>query len=1386
MIPKETSATPANEERPVGVISEIGESESPETAVDAEPRLSSEPKYIVGIGASAGGLEAIESLFDHLPSNTGMAFVLVQHLSPDFKSLMSELLARHTPMRILRVEHDMPVEADTVYLIPPKKNMVIASGRLLLSSHEPNQGLNLPIDIFFRSLALDAGDRSIGVILSGTGSDGSRGIREIHEVGGLVLVEDPEVAKFDGMPRSAISTGLVDFVLPPHEMGPALLRYIKHPGANGGDDSSAESRWMTDEDGFHEILGLLRKHHGLDFSHYKTNTLGRRLERRMTVRRFDDLSAYIEHLHADPAELGALYKDLLILVTRFFRDPEAFETLARDAIPSLIDRLVPGESVRVWIPGCATGEEAYSLAILFQEAFGVRGLKPDVKIFATDINRDALERASQGAYPESVEADLSPERLTRYFIRKGSQYVVSPELRQMVIFAPHNLVKDPPFTRIDLVSCRNLLIYLRPMTQRRILSLFHFALRAGGTLFLGPSETAGELGEEFNSINHHWKIYSKRRDVRLPGAMLSTTGIALPPPTVSGRPGVPRTGDLSAARAYDLLLDKFVPPSLLVNERFELMHVFGDAGKFLERRAGRASLDVLSLVGGELRIALSTALHRAAGENRQVVYNGVHVRDDGVDRSARLSVEPLQRPGEPVMYLISFQSREEPRLVSGEADYDAGELSRERLHDVERELQYTREHLQATVEELQTSNEELQSSNEELLASNEELQSTNEELHSVNEELYTVNAEYQRKIDELSQLNSDIDNLLHSTDIGTVFLDEMLRIRKFTPAAARIFQLLSQDLERPIEHLSYNLDDDGVVHDARAVLDSGTPVTREVRDRKGNWFLMRIMPYRDDSSRRRGVVLTFVDIAESKRAERELRESDRKFHLLADHVRDVFWITSADGRSVEFVSPAYEELWERPASSLSAVSDDWVAPIAEEDRALVLDRLSRGEVGEPFEIEYRLRLPDGRIRWISDRRFPVVDESGRVSRMVGLSRDVTAAKLSRELTETLAAVAESVSDAVISLDVEGHLLTWNDGAARLYGYSRDEVVGRPAALLVEEHQREELSRIVAAAAQGERTRFREFRALRNGGESVPVAVSISPVRDENGRIVFLARVDQNLTDRELLARADKNLRETLAEALQARQELAETARRLAEANATLRRQNQDLDEFAFAASHDLQEPLRSIVFFTEALTEDIGGDLSPQARDDLRFLNRAARKMQQLVGDLLDLSRASRGELRRDPVKLVKCVAGALSLLRQRVQETGARVRFQSLPEALGDERALTQLFINLLGNSLKFHGDAPPRIEITAEPDAERREWIVTVADQGIGFGSECAEAIFSPFHRLLSNESLDGTGIGLTICRKVVERHGGRIWAESEPGRGARFMFTLPMPERADADDQ
>ncbi|SMF50650.1 two-component system, chemotaxis family, CheB/CheR fusion protein [Azospirillum oryzae] len=937
---------------------------------------------IVGIGASAGGLEALQRFFDAVPGDSDLAYVVVQHLSPVHKSLMVDLLAKHTEMEVVQATDGVPVQRNTVYLLPPGKHLSIEDGRLRLTTKDAGSGMSLPIDIFLTALARDQGSRAIGLILSGTGSDGTRGLMAIKSAGGFAAVQQPETAQFDGMPRSALATGQIDAALPPEDLPARLIEHARKALARAR-PMPARQRREEGDDPLAQIIAVIRSVTGVDFSHYKLATLLRRIERRMQGAGLDSMEEYAALLRRNSAETVNLYKEMLIGVTRFFRDEAAFRVLADRVIPSLLANRSPTDMIRVWVCGCASGEEAYSIAILFAEAQERLGRSFDVKIFATDIDQDSIEVASLGEYPRSIAEDVSQERLSRFFTARGESYVVSRDIRRMVVFAAHNIMRDPPFTKIDLLSCRNLLIYMDQPLQRKVLSLFQYALRQGGFLFLGTSETLGDLQGDFHTVDSRNKVFQSLRagSFRLSRLLVPTVAAPLARHADDGGSHAMEEG-AAIDEAMATLMKAYVPPCLLVNEQMTIMHVFGDASSLLKVPAGEATLNVLKMLPSSVAMVTGTALNRAFRSGEEFALSNIPVKDREGVAAISLRVQPYvaRKTGRRFALVVLDRANMLPLSVP-DSDFDLNADAAERIRGLEQELLSRGENLQATIEELETANEELQATNEELLASNEELQSTNEELQSVNEELYSVNAEYQAKVEELTEITNDLDNLLRSTEIGTVFLDTDFVIRRFTPAAAGFINIIPRDIGRSIAHLSTNIDYPDFLADIRKVFDGQEPVERHVRVYDGRWVLTRILPYLTDKNQVGGVVVTFVDVTDTKLAEERLQNV---LDSLPEHIA----VTDRQGRIV-MVNAAWRSFAQRNGAAAverCGVGTNYLEvcltpEVKEKDgigRAVHdgLRRILDGEADD-FTIEYPCHSPDEQ-RWFLMHATRLNDRDGGI------------------------------------------------------------------------------------------------------------------------------------------------------------------------------------------------------------------------------------------------------------------------------------------------------------------------------------------------------------------------------------------------------------------------
>lgn len=867
---------------------DLGQAGLTEPAADTKSDQDTEPSVehrfpIVGIGASAGGLAAFEAFFSAIPTDlqTGMAFVLVQHLAPDHKSILTDLVQRYTRMAVMEVEDGMAVRPDCAYIIPPKLDMALFNGKLHLFEPSAPRGLRLPIDFFFRSLAQDQHEQAICVVLSGTGSDGTLGARAIKGEGGMVMVQTPSSAAYDGMPRSVLATGLTDFVLSPEQMPAQIIAYVRHAFRNG---QIPVTQTPKSVDILTRTCILLRDKTGHDFSQYKQSTLVRRIERRMALHQIDQQGDYVRYLQEDPAEIEALFRDLLIGVTSFFRDPPAFELLEREVIPKLFSGKPAGAAVRVWVCGCSTGEEAYSIAILLQEHMEHLRQTFKLQIFATDIDARAITQARAGVYPASIVTDVSAQRLTRYFTLDSERgtYRIHKSIRDLLVFSEQDLIKDPPFSRLDLISCRNLLIYLDGTLQKRLIPLFHYALNPDGVLFLGSSESIGDTLTLFNSLDRKWKIYVKRESLAnqeppalgaMPSARdpIGPRSIApLRDSDPAGKPDLRTLTEQALLRHYD-------PAAVLTNERSEILYIHGRTGQYLEPAAGSADMNLFTMAREGLSRDLTLALQRTVARKESLHVRALKVRTNGDWTTIDLSLHPLRTQIDghaPDLYLVVFEpaaaTPKSTRATKSRATkrrVDQG--SQQRIEELELELRAKEEYLQTTLEEMETANEELKSTNEEMQSVNEELQSTNEELEtskeelqSVNEELATVNTELQNKVSDLSRANNDMNNLLAGTGVATLFVDHDLRITRFTPAATQLIKLIPSDIGRSVGDIVSNLV--GYTHfidDLHAVLQTLAPLEREVHTDQGHWYLMRIGPYRTLENVIEGAVITFIDIS---------------------------------------------------------------------------------------------------------------------------------------------------------------------------------------------------------------------------------------------------------------------------------------------------------------------------------------------------------------------------------------------------------------------------------------------------------------------------------------------------------------------------------------------
>lgn len=953
---------------------------------------------IVAIGSSAGGLEALQDFFAKLPPDSGIGFVVVTHVRPGRESMLPDLLGAVTRMQVIPVGDNTPLVPNQI--VVARDSLLKVSGGVVrpIPPEAGPEAIYHPIDHFFRSLAEDQKEHAIGIVLSGSGNDGALGVKAIKAVGGMVMAQAPASARYPSMPESAIATHLADYVLSPSELPAALLDYCRGPYLQLIRRTEAPA---LPENAIQSILVRLRAHSGQDFTCYKSSTMSRRIQRRMTVHHITEPTAYLGFLRENPHEMDTLIEELLISVTSFFRDPDAWKALMEKALPQLLRERKEDQQLRVWVPGCATGEEAYSVAILLEEAKLKVERNYSVQVFATDIDERAIEVARAGTYPEGISADVSSERLKMFFTSQDGAYRVNKSLRDNLVFAQQNMISDPPFTKMDMIVCRNVLIYLDVGAQQHILPNFHYALRPGGFLFLGSAESLGEASDLFEAVDAKHKIL-RRRDVAKPihpvlGGTPTRRHVGGPhEPEEAGGKGQLRF----TRRVEQLLLERFVPCSILVDDSGTILHVQGRSGMFLEPEQGPPRNNILEMAREGLGPVLAGAMRQARMEKREMVRTSIRVQTNGHHVFADLNVIPLSEP-EPMKGLLLLTLRPTPSptpQTEAAATEPAAQEESDRL-ELERELQRTRDNLQSTVEELETSNEELKSANEELQSTNEELQSTNEELEtskeemqSLNEELSTVNSELQAKMDSLSRINDDMNNLLNSMQVATIFLDTKLRVKRYTEQARQVIRLINSDIGRPLSDLTSSLRYDSLLEDCQQVLANLVPLEKEVQNTAGRWYLVRLMPYRTAENVIEGLVMTIIDIDRTKTGELALQVSQDRYRALLTASSEVLYRMSPDWSEMrQLNSRGFLARTDTPSRTWL---EDYIP--AEEQPRVVAAFGQAIQAKSVFQLEHRVRRQDGSIGWTSSRAIPVLDESREIVEWFGAASDIGARKRAEE------------------------------------------------------------------------------------------------------------------------------------------------------------------------------------------------------------------------------------------------------------------------------------------------------------------------------------------------------------------------------------------------------
>ena len=1311
---------------------------------------------MVALGASAGGLEACETFFQNVPDNCGMAFVVVMHLAPDRASALAEILARHTHMTVEQAKDHTHILPNHVYIIPPNATLTIKDSVLSVQPPSEARGHRTPIDSLFRSLAEDCGESAVCIMMSGTGSDGTLGLTAVKEHGGMAMAQTLETAKYDAILRSAISTGLVDHILPVEAMPAKLLEYAAHLTASNGSINSTRQQIRKH---LSKIHGLLRKGCGHDFSQYKESTISRRVERRMKALQIELVADYVKVLEEKPEECDRLFKDVLIGVTQFFRNPEGFEVLAREIIPKLFEGKDADDQVRVCVVGCATGQEAYTLAILLCEEAEKVDHPPKIQVFATDIDERGLETARKGCYPNSIAQEVSAERLQRFFVKQTDGYQVKSTLREKMLFSSHSFIKDPPFSRLDLISCRNVMIYLGLELQQKVVPLFHYALRPGGYLFLGPSENITSHPKLFRTIDKKHRIFERQGGRTGPGVKFPFSSTPSPALTKSKDQ---ETGAPDVFKHFQrLILQDYGPACVIVKETGEAVFFSGQISRYLQHPTGSPETNVINMARDGLRIPLRTTLHRAVTGGERAVQKNLEVQTNGQVSHVDLTVEPIKAftGARLFMVLLVEVAAGSPFGVAGKGDNTAPQAATESgpqngpggsdeiIRHLENELRSAQENTQAAFEELETANEELQSANEEYQSTNEELETSKEEMQSSHEELETVNSELSRRVSELDRINNDLQNFLTSTQIATIFLDGEMRITKFTPAAGSVFRLIPGDIGRPLTDLAAQFTGVDLLTDIPEVMETLIPSERQLSLANGQHHQMRILPYRTIHNVIDGVVITFTNVTHLKQSQQEAEDAKTFAENIIRTVRDPLLVLDAQLR-VEAANQYFYDTFKLSArATLNTVlyelgDHEWDIP---ELRRLLSELLPEKKALHDFQVKHVFRDIGQKTMLLNARQIQRQD--GGAPLILLAIEDVTAREQAnealRESEQRLSFMAESIPQKVFTAAPDGSVTYFNTQWAQFAGLPMDQLLGWGWGVLVHP----------ADLAEG----IRKWNMSLVTGE--PFENSLRLRRFDGTYRWHLSRVH-----------AMRNAAGEITQWLGSSTDIQEEKR----VEEELRRLNEDLNQFAFAASHDLLEPLRMITSYSELMLEACGDQLSNEAALCAKFISQGTQRMSELLADLLSFTEVGGGEAEIEPVDLEMVLGTVKQNLQAVIKDSGTVFTHSPLPTVGGRHVHFVQLLQNLLSNAIKYRSESAPIVHISAEQ--RDGEWLFAVTDNGRGIAPEYHEQVFGVFKRLHGKE-ISGTGIGLAICQRVVERRGGRIWVESEVGQGAKFCFTLPL---------
>ncbi len=1351
-----------------------GNEPNPQNAVVPNPPGNTPDDLIaVGVGASAGGLEALTELLQHLPPGLNMAFILIQHLDPHHESALPELLSGKTGMRVVPVQQDVRLEPDHVFVISPNTLLRASDGRLVLERRPPESFK--PIDLFFHSLAESFKERAIGVVLSGTATDGTLGLKHIKAEGGITFAQNHS-ARFDSMPRSAIAAGAVDFVLSPRQIAEELVAIARRPETVDGHEGPASSEGSTLE----RLLLLLRRHTGVDFKQYKQPTISRRLNRRMVVRKCENLEEYFRLLQKEPDELDALFDDLLINVTDFFRDPEVFEAAKRLAFPKIVANRKQPHTIRAWIPGCSSGEEVYSMAIALSEFLESEDLGCAIQMFGTDVSDRTIDFARKGVYNESAVLNVSPERLRRFFIRTDAGYQVARNIREMCIFSRHNVAKDPPLSRMDIISCRNLLIYFAPSLQRRVIGTFSYALQPSGCLILGPSETIGSLADHFSVLDESRKLYCRRStpppqlfelsDER-PEALPER--IVRPAPPVAG--GFPGHGGHMQRYADQIVLSRFGPAGVVVDETLRIVNYRGDVAMYLVTPEMEQGADLMAMVRADLRAILSTAIEQARRSDAAVVAESPAVTENDWSRPVAISVIPLSLAGNPRHFLILLGRSTEtatteglPKRFQNEAPHNAVTSVEEENVNLRKELTSTREYLQSVIEELRSTNEEVQSANEELQSTNEEMQTSKEELQSSNEELHTINAELQSRNSELAQVNDDLVNLLGSMNMPIVMTDRDLRIRRFTPVAEKSLRLIPTDVGRPIADLKPRINAPDLEEILREVLDTLQPYEREVEDRDGRAYLMRVRPYRTSEDRIDGTVLQLLDVSEIKRSLERVKHARDYAEAIVNTIHEPLAVLD-DELTIHDANRAFYESMQVPeyAAKGKAIFDVSSGRFDTPPIRTLFDRLKQGAT-ELNDVEIEPNLPHGETRTllINARRLRSPDQEPLI--LMALE-DITERKRAAEARYRR--LFETARDGIVIVDaITGEILDINPFTEQLFGRERQELVGRNLLEIDSIRDTPDLHGALEQIRQRGVLRFDQFHVSTKDGREMELEV-IATLYSEGER----QAIQLNMRDVSERKKFERELQET--------QKL------------------EGLGLLAGGIAHDFNNLLTGILGNASLALSETAPDQPMRFR--LRAIVEAAERSAFLTRQML--AYAGKGQFVTADIDLGEMVLEISELVRTSIPKP-VDLKFDlapNLPPIEADPAQLQQVVMNLVINGAEAIGEDKAGAvtirtslrELSPDEAASLFKWEpgapgtyvqLEVIDTGAGMDEATRARIFDPFF----TTKFMGRGLGLAAVQGIVRRHRGSISVHSTLGRGTTFRILLPAsgrePRRGDKREE